>query len=140
MFCANICSSVRLLVGGGGGAAFTVTRAVASCVPPAPLATKWYVVESVGVTGFEPFASTAPSPSMETSVALVVCQVNVVDSPLLIVLGLADKEADGAGGGGGGGGGGGAAFFLQAPSNITAPSINTSVVHCSLRCFTVFPP
>ena len=26
---------------GGGGAALTVTRAVASCVPPAPFATRW---------------------------------------------------------------------------------------------------
>jgi len=79
-------------------------------------------------------------PSMLTSVALVVCQVSVVDSPLLMVFGLADNEADGAGDDGGGGGGGGAAFFLQAPNNMTAPNINTSVVHCSLRCFTVSPP
>ena len=51
---------------------------------------------------------------MLTSVALLVCQVKVVDPPLSTVLGLAESEAVGAAGGGGGGGGGGATFFLQA--------------------------
>ena len=64
-------------------------------------------------------------PSMLTSVALVVCQVNVVESPLLMELGLADSDAVGAAGGGGGGGGGGATFFLQAPSIMIAPRIGS---------------
>jgi hypothetical protein len=52
------------------------------------------------------------------------------------VLGLAEIEAGGGAGGGGGGGGGGATFFLQAPNNITAPSMTTRVIHFSFCCFT----
>ena len=74
----------------------TVTIAVAVCVPPAPFAVKVYVVESVGVTLSDPLGCTA-TPSMLTSVALLVCQVNVVDPPLLIVPGLTESEAVGAG-------------------------------------------
>src|SRR5437868_4794321 len=139
-FCENISSSVALGADGGGGAgAVTVTRAVASWVPPSPLAVRWYVVESSGVTCCEPLGCTAPMPSMVTSVALVVCQVSVLDWPLSTVLGLALSEAVGAAGGGGGGGGGGATFFLQAPSVMMAPSANTTMIHFSLACFT-FPP
>src|SRR5580704_12186927 len=75
-------------------------------------------------------------PSMETSVALVVCQVNVVESPLLMELGLAESDAVGAAGGGGGGGGGGATFFLQAPSIMMPPSANMSMIHFNRFCFT----
>jgi len=74
-------------------------------------------------------------PSMLTSVAFVVCHVNVVEAPLSIVAGFALIDAVGAGGGGGGGGGG-ATFFLQAPSIITAPKANTRVIHFILACFT----
>jgi hypothetical protein len=35
-------------------------------------------MESAGVTGREPLASTVPMPSMLTSVAFVVCHVSVV--------------------------------------------------------------
>src|SRR5271166_3749634 len=73
---------------------------------------------------------------MLTSVALLVCQVRVVDPPLSTALGLAVSEAVGAAGGGGGGGGGGATFFLQAPSIITAPITRTSVIHFIFGCFT----
>ena len=73
-------------------------------------------MESLGVTCCDPPACTAPMPSMETSVALEVCQVRVADWPGWMVSGLTEMEAVGDGGGGGGGGGGGAAFFLQAPS------------------------
>jgi hypothetical protein len=73
-----------------------VTIAVAVCVPPAPFAVRVYVVESAGVTLSDPLGCTA-TPSMLTSVALLVCQVNVVDSPLLIVPGLTESEAVGAG-------------------------------------------
>ena len=55
-------------------------------------------------------------PSMETSVALDVCQLRVEDCPGCMVSGLTEIDAVGIAGGGGGGGGGGAAFFLQAPS------------------------
>jgi hypothetical protein len=73
---------------------------------------------------------------MLTSVAFVVCHVNVVEAPLSIVVGLALIDAVGAAGGGGGGGGGGATFFLQAPSIMTAPKANTRVIHFIRACFT----
>src|SRR5690348_12289092 len=76
---------------------------------------------------------------MVTSVALVVCQVRVLDWPLSIVCGLALSEAVGAAGGGGGGGGGGATFFLQAPSIMMALNANTTMNHFIFACFT-FPP
>jgi hypothetical protein len=49
-----------------------------------------------------------------------------------MLLGFTEIEAVGVGGGGGGGGGGGAAFFLQAPSIITVPSMTTSANHLIL--------
>src|ERR1700722_2341609 len=55
-------------------------------------------------------------------------------------LGFTEIEAVGSGGGGGGGGGGGVAFFLQAPSIITAPSMTTSANHFIRLCFTFIPP
>ena len=100
------------------------------------------MVESLGVTQREPLVSTAPIPSMLTSVAFVVCQVRVVDWPLSRVFGFADKEAVGAVGAGGGGGGGGAAFFAHAPRNMIMPSVNTRVPHfvmggvIFIACFT----
>src|SRR5207247_10405548 len=79
--CENNSSSVAVGCGGGGGGAFTVTRAVACCVPPGPLAVNVEVVDSAGVTDCEPLGGTAPTPSMLTSVALLVSQVSVGDSP-----------------------------------------------------------
>jgi hypothetical protein len=58
---------------------------------------------------------------MVTSVAPVVCHVNVVGWPASTVFGFADSDAVGAVAGGGGGGGG-ATFFLHAPRNMRAPS------------------
>src|SRR5581483_465716 len=143
-FCAKSCSSVSELCvggGGGGGGAFTVTRAVAVCVPPAPFAVSVYVVESVGVTCCEPFGCTAPTPlSMLTSVAFVVCQVSVVDAPLSTVSGLAVSDAVGASGGGGGGGGGGTVFLWHAPRKMIAPSASTKARHLSVACFNFFLP
>src|SRR5215475_4718667 len=76
-------------------------------------------------------------PSMLTSVAIVVCHVSVVDMPLSMEFGLADSDAVGAGGGGGGGGGGGAFFFPpQAPHIMTAPRMNTRVIHFVCGRFT----
>src|SRR5437016_636507 len=57
-----------------------------------------------------------------------------------MVFGSTEIEAVGAGGGGGGGGGGGAAFFLQAPSIMTALKASTSVNHFMRWCFTFDPP
>src|SRR6267142_4470249 len=56
-FVANNCSSLALAATGGGAAA-TVTRAVASWVRPGPFATTRYVVEASGLTVREPLAST----------------------------------------------------------------------------------
>ena len=94
------------------------------------------MVDPLGVTWRVPLVSTAPIPSMLTSVAFVVCQVSVADWPLSIVAGVADSVAVGAGGGGGGGGGGGATFLWHAPRNMTVPSMNTRVAHFFVECFT----
>src|SRR5260370_6103084 len=67
-----------------------------------------------------PLGWTAPMPSMETSVALEVCQVSVADCPFSMVSGLTEMDAVGEAAGGGGGGGGGAGFLWQAPSTMTA--------------------
>src|SRR5262245_23748838 len=76
-------------------------------------------------------------PSMETSVALLVCHVKEADCPGCTVLGLTEIEAVGAGGGGGGGGGGGAAFFLQAPSMRRALRLSINTNYFILDCFTL---
>jgi hypothetical protein len=98
------------------------------------------VVDSTGVTWREPLVSTAPIPSILTSVALVVCHVSVVGWPGSSVFGFADSEAVGAVSEGGGGGGGGAAFFAHAPRNVIVPSANTRVLHLVnvivVSCFT----
>src|SRR5581483_11606550 len=133
---AKSSSSVTLTAaGGGGGGATTVTRAVASCVPPGPLAVRRQLVESLGVTCCDPLRSTLPTPSMFTSVAFSVRQVTVKDSPRCTVFGFALMLAVGAGGGGGGGGGGAASFFLQAVTS-RRPARATIRVHFALRCFT----
>src|SRR6266849_1516049 len=121
----------------GGGGCVTVMRAVASCVPPEPLAVSRYVVESAGETDCVPLGCTAPIPSMETSVALLVCQVSVADCPFWIVFGSTEIDAVGDAVGGGGGGGGGAAFFLQAPNIMMAPKATTSVNHFMRCCITI---
>src|SRR5207253_11292038 len=113
--------------------------AVAVCVPPAPLAVKVYVVESEGLTCCEPLGCTAPTLSMLTSVAFVVCQVSVEDCPLSIASGLAVRLAVGAAGGGGGGGGGGGCFLWQAPRNRIEPSASTSTNHLNVSCFIFLP-
>src|SRR3954469_22465833 len=96
-------------------------------------------MESVGETLWDPFGCTAPIPSMETSVALLVCQVSEADWPAWIVFGFTEIEAVGAGAGGGAGGGGGAAFLPHAPRVISAASARTNKNHFELNCFT-FPP
>jgi hypothetical protein len=100
------------------------------------LATRWKVVESLGLTLADPFGSTLLGPSV-TSVAFVVCHVKVVDCPFSIVFGLADNDAVGAAGGGGGGGGGGATFFLHAPSSMIAAKVKINIAHLFVvLCFT----
>jgi hypothetical protein len=76
---------------------------------------------------------------MLMSVALLVCQVSVVDCPLLIVSGLAVNDAVGAAGAGGGGGGGGGCFLWHAPRNKTPPSAKTRADDLNVSCF-IFSP
>jgi hypothetical protein len=79
------------------------------------------------------------------SVALLVCQLRVVDWPASIVFGLAESEAVGAVGAGGGGGGGGAAFFAHALTNSIVARMNSSALHLAvvpddaISCFTIPP-
>ena len=66
--------------GGGGGGGVTVTRALASAVPPGPVAVIVYVTESVGLTVLEPCGATLPTPGARFSVvALLEDQVRVTD-------------------------------------------------------------
>lgn len=124
----NSCSESCEVV--GGAAAVTVTRAVASVVPPGPLATSRYVTEPLGVTLCEPEAGTEPRPLMLISFALFVCQVSSVDWPCWRALGLALRAAVGAVCAGGGGGGA-CATLLEQPASINIPvmpAANTTVL------------
>ena len=89
----------------------------------------------MAIKGMVPLASTLFGPSV-TSVAFVVCHVNVVDWPFSIVFGFADNVAVGAAGGGGGGGGAGCTFFLQAPNTMMDAINMISIDHFILLCFT----
>jgi hypothetical protein len=83
---------------GAGVEPLTVTVAVAVVVPPAPVAVNVYVVVAVGVTVTAPEAETVPMPlSIVTVLALVVFQVRVELWPEVMVVGLAEKVAVGAG-------------------------------------------
>lgn len=63
-------------------------RAEASADPPLSFrATRWYVVDVVGVTVFTPAEGTVPIPSIEIEVALVVLQLNCAWSPAEITVG-----------------------------------------------------
>src|SRR5262249_29952884 len=112
----------------------TVTRAVASCVPPGPLATSRYVVDWAGLTVLEPFESTLPMPSMETSLAFSVRQVSCVDCPAWMESGLAESDAVGAAGGGGGGGGG--VLFLAQPASSKSTVVKVRTRDCRILFFT----
>src|SRR5579875_2303531 len=75
----------------------TVTRTLASVVPPSPLATRWKLVEFAGETVCVPLTATSPMPSIDTLVALVVRQFNTTDWPRSIASGSAVRVAVGAG-------------------------------------------
>ena len=74
----------------------TVTRTLASAVPPSPLATRWKLVEVDGETVWVPLTLTGPMPSMETEVALVVRQLRTTDWPRSMASGSAVRLAVGA--------------------------------------------
>jgi hypothetical protein len=78
------------------------------------------LVEVVGLTVCVPELGTFPIPSIETSLASVVCQVRATPSPELTEVGEAVIDAVGAGAvtAGGGGGGAGAVFLLQPAESI----------------------
>src|ERR1700742_3055365 len=82
---------------GGVGATgtLTVTRTLASVVPPSPLATRWKLVEVEGETVWVPLALTGPMPSMETEVASVVRQLSTTDWPRSMARGSAVRFAVG---------------------------------------------
>src|ERR1039457_6608726 len=75
----------------------TVTRTLASVVPPSPLATRWKLVEVDGETVWVPLMLTGPMPSMDTEVALVVRQLRTTDWPRSMASGSAVRTAVGAG-------------------------------------------
>src|SRR5215469_13510479 len=96
----------------------TVTRTLASVVPPSPLATRWKLVELAGETVCVPLTATSPMPSMETEVALVVRQLRTTDWPWSMAWGSAVILAVGAGAevdGGSAEGGGRVLAFLWQP-------------------------
>jgi hypothetical protein len=89
----------NVAVGAGSvvGAPDTVTVAVAVAETPAALrATNVYVVVVVGEYACDPLSATE-APFIVTDVAFVVLHVSVDDCPLVIVVGLADNVAVGAG-------------------------------------------
>ena len=97
-------SAVAVLSTGTVGATGTrtVTRTLASVVPPSPLATMWKLVEAVGETVWVPLGLTGPRPSMLTLVASVVRQLRTTDWPRSMASGSAVSEAVGTGGSGAG--------------------------------------
>ena len=75
----------------------TVTRTLASTVPPSPLAVRWKLVEVEGETVCVPLTLTVPMPSIDTAVASVVRQFSTTDWPRSIASGSAVSVAVGAG-------------------------------------------
>src|ERR1017187_6681784 len=75
----------------------TVTRTLASVVPPSPLATRWKLVELDGETVWVPLTLTGPMPSIDTDAALVVRQLRTTDWPRSTASGSAVRLAVGAG-------------------------------------------
>src|SRR5579872_847069 len=92
---SNICCSVNSAVVEEEAAALTVIRALASAVPPSPLAVRRYVVESPGVILREPVAGTLPRSSMFTEEAFCVFQRSSADCPRSTVDGVTVRSATG---------------------------------------------
>src|ERR1700684_3488218 len=80
----------------------TVTRTLASVVPPSPLAVRWKLVELEGETVWVPLATTSPRPSMVMTVAFWVRQLRTTDWPRSMARGSAVMLAVGAEGVGAG--------------------------------------
>src|ERR1700722_16482472 len=92
--------------GGAAGATGTrtVTRTLASVVPPSPLAVRWKLVEVDGATVWVPLVLTSPMPSMVTEAAFWVRQLRMTDWPRSMERGSAVMVAVGAAAGGAGAG------------------------------------
>jgi len=72
------------------GFEFTVTVTLAVFVPAAFVAVTVYVVVTEGITACDPVSATVPIPwSMLTDVAFALLQLNVAESPAVIVPGCA---------------------------------------------------
>src|SRR5271168_685565 len=82
----------------------TVTRTLASVVPPSPFAVRWKLVEFEGDTVWVPLEFTVPIPSIVTTVASCVRQLRTTDWPRSMARGSAVIVAVGAGAGGAGAG------------------------------------
>ena len=136
MFCENrlaLLLSVVELPAGGEVAVTpdeTVIRAVASAVPVSFLATRWYVVDSLGVTLVAPLGSTLPMPSMLISLAKSVDHDRRAAWLGAMVLGVAVNVALGAGADVGGIGVGGVGFFLlHAATASRSTTAETTLSH-----------
>src|ERR1700722_5135934 len=109
----------------------TVTRTLASVVPPSPLAVRWKLVELEGETVWVPFVATSPMPSMVTTVAFWVRQLRTTDWPRSMARGSAVMLAVGAGVGAGVGGGAGATaggFFWGARTGAMRTRVEARIV------------
>ncbi len=73
----------------------TVTSALASALPPGPVAVRVKVVESCGETFCVPLDGTLPMPVMLAVLAPVVFQLRIVDWPRSMTFGEALMEAVG---------------------------------------------
>src|SRR3984885_8228234 len=73
----------------------TVTRTLASVVPPSFLATRWKLVELEGETVWVPLTGTSPIPSMLTLAALALRQLRTTDWPRSMESGSAVIDAVG---------------------------------------------
>ena len=85
-------------------------------------------MDSPGATVREPEAERVPSPAMEISLALAVCQERVLDCPGRTTAGLAARVAVGACGAGAGGGGGTTlAVFLAHPADRARMAVKAAM-------------
>src|SRR5215470_15087791 len=93
-------SSVGVALALAAAGDVTVTRALASMVPPGPDAVRTKVIDAWGRTALLPLAGTVPIPEIEICSAFSVLQVNTADCPDCSSFGLAERVTTGLGAGG----------------------------------------
>ena len=104
------------------GGVETVTVTCFVTVPPAPVAVSVYVVVTEGETPTDPLAGSLPTPlSIVTLVAFVVDHVSVALCPGWMEVGLAEKEAVGAG----------AATMTETLSKSASPLVELPRISCT---------